>query len=135
MLALTRYAQVNAHFHHPLKCSCFAVVRLPHLRRPDPGKLRLRAWPPDLLREAAALGFEDSAALTLAYYGYIRALQLGGPSGVNAFAGIEIGHDIIETNFGSFASTPNKLRPRSTPTRDHGRCCRSWNGPCCGSAR
>ena len=50
----------------------------------DLDKLRLRARPLDLLREATGLDFEDIAALTLAYYGYIRALQPGGLPGVNA---------------------------------------------------
>ena len=44
----------------------------------DLGRLKLRAWPLDLLWEATGLEFEDIAALTLAYYGYIRALSLAG---------------------------------------------------------
>jgi hypothetical protein len=41
----------------------------------DLGRLKLLARPLDLLREAPGLDFEDIAALTLAYYGYTRALQ------------------------------------------------------------
>lgn len=78
----------------------------------DLGRLKLRARPLDLLREATGLDFEDIAALTLAYYGYIRALQPGGLPGVNAFAGIQIGRDVIETYLGSFASTPDELAVR-----------------------
>ena len=78
----------------------------------DLGKLRLRVRPLDLLREATGLDFEDIAALTLAYYGYIRALQPGGLPGVNAFTGMQIGRDVIETYLGSFASTPDELAAR-----------------------
>jgi hypothetical protein len=75
----------------------------------DLGKLKLRARPLDLLWEATGLDFEEIAALTLAYYGYIRALQPGGLPGVNAFAGIEISRDTVETYLGSFASTLDEL--------------------------
>ena len=72
----------------------------------DLDKLKLRARPLDLLREATGLDFDDIAALTFAYYGYIRAHQPGQPPGVNAFAGIPIDRDTIETYLDSFASTP-----------------------------
>jgi hypothetical protein len=88
--------------------------------RIDLGRSRLRARPLDLLREATGLDFEDIAALTLAYYGYIRALQPGGLPGVNAFAGIQIGRDTVETYLGSFASTLDELAARL------GACPGSW---------
>ena len=75
----------------------------------DLDKLRQRARPLDLLREATGLDFEDIAALTVAYYGYIRALQPGGLPGVNPFAGISINCETVETYLGSFASTPDGL--------------------------
>ena len=80
--------------------------------RIDLGRLKLRARPLGLLREATGLDLEDIAALTLAYYGYIRALQPGGLPGVNAFAGIQIGRDVVESYLGSFASTPDELAAR-----------------------
>ena len=80
--------------------------------RIDLGKLRLRARPLELLREATGLDLEDIAALTLAYHGYVRALQPDGLPGVNAFAGIQISRDIVETYLGSFASTPDELAAR-----------------------
>jgi hypothetical protein len=75
----------------------------------DLDKLKQRTRPLDLLREATGLDFEDIAALTVAYYGYIRALQPGGLPGVNAFAGISINRETVETYLGSFASTPDEL--------------------------
>jgi hypothetical protein len=47
----------------------------------DLHRLKQRARPLDLLREATGLDFEDIAALTIAYYGYIRAQQPGGLPG------------------------------------------------------
>lgn len=75
----------------------------------DLAKLKLRARPLELLREATSLDFEDIAALTVAYYGYIRALQPDGLPGVNAFAGIAVSRRIVETYLGSFASTMDEL--------------------------
>jgi hypothetical protein len=78
----------------------------------DLDKLKLRARPLDLLREATGLEFEDIAALTVAYYGYIRALQLDAPPAVNAFEGISIGRGTVETYLAHFASTPDELAAR-----------------------
>jgi hypothetical protein len=78
----------------------------------DLGRLKLRARPLDLLREATGLDFEDIAALTVAYYGYTSALQPGGLPGVNAFAGIKVGRGTVETYLASFASTPDELADR-----------------------
>jgi hypothetical protein len=70
-------------------------------------RLKLRARPLDLLKEATGLDFDDIAALTFAYHGYIRAHQPGQPPGVNAFAGIALSR--VETYLASFASTMDKL--------------------------
>jgi hypothetical protein len=75
----------------------------------DLAKLKLRARPLDLLREATGLDFDDIAALTAAYYGYIRALQPDMLPGVNAFAGIAVSRQTIETYLGSFASGMDEL--------------------------
>ena len=75
----------------------------------DLDRLRLRARPLDLLRDATRLDYDDIAALTFAYHGYIRAYQPGQPPGVNAFAGIPIDRDTIETYLTSFASTMDEL--------------------------
>jgi len=75
----------------------------------DLDRLRQRARPLDLLREATGLDFEDIAALTVAYYGYMRAQQPGGQPGVNAFAGISTERETVETYLGLFASTPDEL--------------------------
>ena len=101
----------------------------------DLDQLKLRAWPLDLLRDATRLDYDDIAALSFAYYGYIRAHQPGQPPGVNAFTGIPIDRDIIETYLASFASTMDELAASSMPAPDRGRCCRSRNDPCCGSAK
>ena len=75
----------------------------------DLAKLKLRARPLDLLTEATGLDFDDIAALTAAYYGYIRALQPDMLPGVNAFAGIAVSRQTIETYLGSFASDMDDL--------------------------
>ena len=59
--------------------------------------------------KATGLDFEDIAALTVAYYGYIRDQRPGGLPGVNAFAGISVSRETVETYLGSFASTPDEL--------------------------
>jgi hypothetical protein len=71
--------------------------------------LKLRARPLDLLRDATGLDYDDLAALTFAYHGYIRAHQPGQPPGVNPFAGIPIDRDTIETYLTSFADTMDEL--------------------------
>ena len=101
----------------------------------DLGKLKLRARPLDLLREATGLSFEDIAALTVAYYGYIRALEPGGLPGVNAFAGIAVGRETVETYLSLFASTPGELAARLDACPGRGSFCRSRSAPCYGSAR
>lgn len=71
--------------------------------------LKLRARPLDLLRDATGLDYDDIAALTFAYHGYMRAHQPDRPPGVNAFAGIPIDRDTIETYLTTFASTMDEL--------------------------
>jgi hypothetical protein len=71
--------------------------------------LKLRARPMDLLKEATGLDFDDIGALTFAYHGYIRAHQPGQPPGVNAFAGIPLSRETVETYLASFASTMDEL--------------------------
>ena len=75
----------------------------------DLDQLGLHARPLDLLRDATGLDYDDIAALSFAYHGYIRAHQPGQPPGVNAFTGIPIDRDIIETYLASFASTMDEL--------------------------
>lgn len=75
----------------------------------DLGKYKLRARPFDLLNEATGLDFEDVGALTIAYYGYMRALQPDEMPGVNAFVGISVSRETVETYLSSFASTPDEL--------------------------
>jgi hypothetical protein len=75
----------------------------------DLDQLKLRAQPLDLLRDATRLDYDDIAALSFAYHGYIRAHQPGQPPGVNAFTGIPIDRDTIETYLASFASTMDEL--------------------------
>lgn len=75
----------------------------------DLGRLKLRARPLDLLRDATGLDYDDTAALSFAYHGYTRAHQPGQPPGVNAFSGIPIDREIIETYLASFASTIDEL--------------------------
>jgi len=75
----------------------------------DLKRLKLRARPLDLLREATGLDFDDIAALTFAYHGYIRAHQPGQPSAVNAFAGIQVSRETVETYLATFASTVDEL--------------------------
>jgi hypothetical protein len=72
-------------------------------------RLKLRARPLDLLKEATSLDFGDIAALTFAYHGYIRAHQPGQPPGVNAFDGIPLSRATVETYLASFASTMDEL--------------------------
>ena len=75
----------------------------------DLERLKVRARPLDLLREATGLDFDDITALTLAYHGYIRAHQPGLSSAVNAFAGIAVSRETVETYLASFASTVDEL--------------------------
>jgi hypothetical protein len=75
----------------------------------DLGRLKLRARPLNLLEEATGLEFDDIAALTFAYHAYIRAHQPGQPPGVNAFAGIPLSRETVETYLASFASTMDEL--------------------------
>ena len=82
----------------------------------DLGRLKLRALPLDLLREATGLDFEDMAALTLAY-GYIRAPQPG-PPWVNAFAG-------IRASAASQTRSPGSYRTRPACRRSTAFWCRS----------
>ena len=86
----------------------------------DLAKLKLRARPLDLLTEATGLDIDDIAALTAAYYGYIRALQPDMLPGVNAFAGIAVSRQTIETYLGSFASNMDELADKL------GACTESW---------
>lgn len=69
----------------------------------------MRARPLKLLREATGLDFDDIAALTFAYHGYIRAHQPGLSPAVNAFAGIPVNRETVETYLASFASTVDEL--------------------------
>jgi hypothetical protein len=75
----------------------------------DLDQLKLRARPLDLLHDATGLEYDDIAALSFAYHGYIRAHQPGQPPGVNAFTGIPIDRGTIETYLASFASTMDEL--------------------------
>jgi hypothetical protein len=75
----------------------------------DLERLKVRARPLDLLREAIGLDFGDIAALTFAYHGYIRAHQPGRSPAVNAFAGIAVSRETVETYLESFASTVDEL--------------------------
>lgn len=75
----------------------------------DLERLKVRARPLDLLREATDLDFDDIAALTFAYHGYIRAHRPGMLSGVNAFAGIPVSRETVETYLAAFASTVDEL--------------------------
>jgi hypothetical protein len=75
----------------------------------DLERLKVRARPLDLLREATGLDFDDIAALTFAYHGYIRAHQPGLTPAVNAFAGIPVSRETVETYLASFASTADEL--------------------------
>lgn len=75
----------------------------------DLQRLKARGRPLDLLREATGLDLDDIVALTLAYHGYIRAHRPGMPSAVNAFAGIAVSRETIETYLASFASTIDEL--------------------------
>jgi len=75
----------------------------------DLARLKVRARPLDLLREATGLDFDDIAALTFAYHGYIRAHQPGLSPAVNAFAGIPVSRETVETYLASFASTMDEL--------------------------
>ena len=75
----------------------------------DLGRLKVRARPLDLLKEAISLDFDDIAALTLAYHGYIRAHRPDLLPGVNAFAGIAVSRETVETYLASFASTVDEL--------------------------
>ena len=75
----------------------------------DLDRLKVRARPLDLLREATGLEIDDIAALTLAYHGYIRAHQPDMSPAVNAFAGIAVSRETVETYLASFASTADEL--------------------------
>jgi hypothetical protein len=75
----------------------------------DLEQLKVRGRPLDLLREATGLDFGDIAALTFAYHGYIRAHQPGLSPAVNAFAGIAVSRETVETYLASFASTVDEL--------------------------
>ena len=75
----------------------------------DLERLKVRARPLDLLREATGLDFDDIAALTFAYHGYIRTYQPGLSPAVNAFAGIAVSRETVETYLASFASTVDEL--------------------------
>ncbi len=75
----------------------------------DLERLKVRARPLDLLRQATGLDFDDIAALTFAYHGYIRAHQPGLSPAVNAFAGIPVSRETVETYLASFASTVDEL--------------------------
>jgi hypothetical protein len=78
----------------------------------DLDQLKLRARPLDLLRDATELDYDDIAALSFAYHGYIRAHQPDQPPGVNAFTGIPVDRYTIETYLASFASTMDELAVR-----------------------
>lgn len=78
----------------------------------DLEQLKLRARPLDMLRDATGLNFDDIAALTFAYYGYIRAHEPGKLPGVMAFDMIPISRGTIETYLASFASTMDELASR-----------------------
>ena len=73
------------------------------------GRLKVRARPLDLLREATGLDLDDIVALTLAYHGHIRAHQPDLSPAVNAFAGIAVSRVTVETYLASFASTAAEL--------------------------
>jgi hypothetical protein len=75
----------------------------------DLQRLKVRARPLELLREATGLDFDDIAALTFAYHGYIRAYQPDMTPAVNAFAGITVSRETVETYLASFASTVDEL--------------------------
>lgn len=75
----------------------------------DLGQLEVRARPLELLKDATGLDFDDIAALTFAYHGYIRAHRPGLSPGVNAFAGIAVSRETVETYLASFASTMDEL--------------------------
>jgi hypothetical protein len=75
----------------------------------DLAKLKVRACPLDLLKDATGLEFDDIAALTFAYHGYIRAHKPGLLPSVNAFAGIPVSRETVETYLASFASTMDQL--------------------------
>jgi hypothetical protein len=75
----------------------------------DLERLKVRARPLDLLKEATGLDFDDIAALSFAYHGYIRAHQAGRSPAVNAFAGIAVSRETVETYLESFASTVDEL--------------------------
>jgi hypothetical protein len=75
----------------------------------DLERLKVRARPLDLLKEATSLDFDDIAALTLAYHGYISAHRPDLLPGVDAFAGIAVRRETIETYLESFASTVDEL--------------------------
>jgi hypothetical protein len=82
----------------------------------DLGRLKVRARPLELLREATGLDFDDIAALTFAYHGYIRAHRPGLPPGVNAFAGIAVSRATVETYLAAFASTADELAGKLDPS-------------------
>ena len=75
----------------------------------DLKRLKVRAHPLALLKEATGLDFDDIAALTFAYHGYIRTHQPGQLPAVNAFAGIPVSRETVETYLASFASTVDEL--------------------------
>lgn len=75
----------------------------------DLKRLKVRARPLDLLREATGLDLDDIVALTVAYHGYIRLHQPDMLSAVNAFAGIAVSRETVETYLASFASTVDEL--------------------------
>ena len=75
----------------------------------DLGKLKLPARPLTLLKEATGLDLDDIFALTVAYHGYMSTYQPDRLVPVNAFEGIPIEREIIETYLGQFASTPDEL--------------------------
>lgn len=78
----------------------------------DLERLKVRARPLELLKDATGLDFDDIAALTFAYHGYIRAHRPGLSPGVNAFAGIAVSREAVETYLASFASTMDELAVR-----------------------
>jgi hypothetical protein len=75
----------------------------------DLQRLKVRDRPLALLKDATGLDFDEIAALTFAYHGYIRAHRPGLSPGVNAFAGIAVSRETVETYLASFASTMDEL--------------------------
>ncbi|MEY9912818.1 hypothetical protein ABIA35_009085 [Catenulispora sp. MAP12-49] len=80
----------------------------------------MRKSPPEMLEEAAGIGFGDLTALGFAYYAHAISRKPDGPVRVNAFTNIPIDRATIETFLSRFAWTLDGLGDQLSG------CTRSW---------